>query len=118
MMSPMAFRVSILGGLAAVILAMSGPPATADSQGAVLLIDIQAGDRACYLTVRAGGRQQSLMADFELCPGGAHDASKLLRRQVRVTKVPRRVTAASCMGDMDCKKFDMVDLVIGLMEVH
>ena len=35
------------------------------------LIDLQAGDVACYAEIEVAGETQNLMADFPICPSGA-----------------------------------------------
>lgn len=84
------------------------PPASAVLQA------LQNGDRACYVVVRVGSEEQSLEGDFDLCEGGAKDATALIGKPVTYTTKKAKVLAASCEGDMDCGKSDEVDLVVTL----
>ena len=77
------------------------------------LISVESGDAACYLNVRdAEGTEEALAADFELCPGGTSDASRLVGRKVVLERRPERVMADSCEGDPECEKTETVELVV------
>ena len=75
------------------------------------LMELQNGDRACYVIVDTDAGEQSIEGDFELCPGGGHDASALIGQRVTWTTQKANVLAASCEGDVDCGKSDQVDLI-------
>ena len=75
------------------------------------LKELQNGDRACYVVVDTDAGEQSIEGDFELCPGGAQDASALIGQRVTWTTEKANVLAASCEGDVDCGKSDEVDLI-------
>ena len=75
------------------------------------LKELQNGDRACYVVVDTAAGEQSIEGDFELCPGGAQDASALIGQRVTWTTEKANVLAASCEGDVDCGKSDEVDLI-------
>lgn len=104
--------------IAAAFLASPGTTAkAAEAPAAVKLISLDNGDRACYVVVQTAKGQQSLEGDFELCPGGSHDASKLIGRRVTYTTKKAKVMAASCAGNESCRRTDLVDLVVGLTAV-
>ncbi len=91
------------------IAGSGGTPSAAAA--AVTLKELQNGDAACYVVVVDGTEEKSLPGDFELCKGGAHDASALIGKRVTFTTEKQNVLAASCQGDVDCGKSDQVDLV-------
>ncbi len=93
---------------------LAAPPAFAADPAPVKLLDLQGGDRGCYVVVQAGNAKRSLEGDFDLCPGGAKDASRLIGKMVSYATRPGKVQAASCGGDPSCKKTDSVDLVVRL----
>ncbi len=80
----------------------------------VTLQALDVGDRACYVVVAADGGKQSLEGDFELCPGGAREASALIGQRVILRQRKERVQAASCQGNPECDRFDEVDLVVAI----
>jgi hypothetical protein len=81
----------------------------------VTLISVQSGDAACYLNVKdASGAEQSLAADFELCPGGTSDASWYAGQKVTLERRPARIMADSCQGDPECTETKTVDLVVAV----
>lgn len=94
----------------------AGPTAPTGGSGAapavVTLKDLQNGDRACYVVVESADGEQSIEGDFELCAGGAHDASALIGKSITYTTERAKVQAASCQGDPECSDSDEVDLVI------
>ena len=85
--------------------APSGPPA-------VLLKGVQAGDAACYLEVESAGSPQTLMADFELCPGGGQDLTGRIGQSVHLETRKENVMADSCQGDPECTETKEVELVV------
>lgn len=73
-------------------------------------VAFQNGDRACHITLKDDrGVTFNELADFELC---AKEGS-LKDRRVALTYRPTRILAASCQGNPDCRKSDMVALVVG-----
>jgi hypothetical protein len=88
------------------------PAATTTAGPTGTLVDLQAGDRACYVVLRTDAGDQSIEGDFELCPGGARDASGFIGQAVVTSTEKASVLAASCQGDVDCGKSDQVDLVV------
>jgi hypothetical protein len=98
--------------LLAVGLALAG--CQRETPPAVTLRALDVGDRACYVVVAADGGTQSLEGDFDLCPGGAQEASALIGQRVLLTQRKERVQAASCQGDPECDRFDEVDLVVAI----
>ena len=89
-------------------------PAPAAAPVAGTLKELQNGDRACYVVVDVDGAEQSLEGDFELCAGGAHDATALIGQRVTWTTEKAKVQAASCEGAPDCTASDEVDLIMTL----
>lgn len=101
-------------GDAAAAEAPAAAPAAAPADE-LTLVGLELGDRACYVTLRkADNTEVSLEGDFELCEGGAHDASGLVGRAVTYSTQRAEVLAASCEGNMDCGKTDVVDLVVSI----
>ena len=98
------------GGNAKTTTPIAGSGGT-PSAAAVTLKELQNGDAACYVVVVDGTEEKSLPGDFELCKGGAHDASALIGKHVTFKTEKQNVLAASCQGDVDCGKSDQVDLV-------
>lgn len=90
--------------------AVGDTAARADVSGTLLRLD--EGDRACYVVVQTAAGEQSLEGDFELCPGGLDDASRLVGQRVTWSTRRASVLAASCEGDPDCGQSDEVDLVV------
>lgn len=83
------------------------------------LLSVTAGDTACYLGVRdGGGVERQLMGAFEVCPGGADDATPLIGKSVHVRTRPDKVAAPSCQGAPDCTDTVDTDLVIKVGEVR
>lgn len=91
--------------------AATTPAAPAAAGPVGTLRSLENGDRACYVVVDTDGGEQSIEGDFELCPGGGHDASALIGQRVTWTTRKASVLAAACEGDVDCGKSDEVDLV-------
>lgn len=85
-------------------------PALAPNPQGVLQ-GLENGDRACYVQLETAAGQISIEGDFDLCPGGPRDASKLVGKAVITTTEKASVLAASCGGDVDCGKSDVVDVV-------
>lgn len=98
----------------------SSPAATSPGNAAApapvvaTLTGLENGDRACYVALDLDGGAQSIEGDFELCPGGARDASALIGQRVTITRERASVLAASCQGDVDCGQSDQVDLVVSI----
>lgn len=78
------------------------------------LVGLELGDRACYVHLEADGAAVSIEGDFELCPGANNDASRLVGRTVIVVAEKGKVLAASCEGDVDCGKSDVIDVIVSL----
>jgi hypothetical protein len=92
--------------------ASGAPPKAAE---VFTLVSVQAGDAACYLSVKdSNGAEQSLPADFDLCPGGTSDATAQVGRKVTLERRPGQVMADSCSGDPNCTATKTVDLVIAI----
>lgn len=91
------------------------PVADAPLTGEAVLEGLELGDRACYVQLATDAGSTSREGDFELCPGAARDASKLVGKRVVYTAERANVLAASCAGDVDCGKSDVVDIITTLV---
>jgi hypothetical protein len=91
------------------------PVAAAPLTGEAVLEGLELGDRACYVQLATDAGSTSREGDFELCPGAARDASKLVGKRVVYTAERANVLAASCAGDVDCGKSDVVDIITTLV---
>lgn len=91
------------------------PVAAAPLTGEAVLEGLELGDRACYVQLGTDAGSISREGDFELCPGAARDASKLVGKRVVYTAERANVLAASCAGDVDCGKSDAVDVITTLV---
>lgn len=78
------------------------------------LVGLELGDRACYVHLETAGAPISTEGDFELCLGGKNDATRLVGRTVVIATEKANVLAASCQGDADCGKSDVVELIVSL----
>jgi len=76
---------------------------------------LEHGDRACYVTLRRPGGDAILPGDFELCAGGAYDATALVGQRVRIATKKTPIQAMSCQGNPDCTDSETVDLVIAIL---
>ena len=85
---------------------------TAPAPAAVTLADLQSGDTSCYAIFSTGSGEATMNADFDLCPGGAKDASALKGSLVTYRTEKANVIATSCQGDPECKDTEEVDLVV------
>nr|WP_315486201.1 hypothetical protein [uncultured Undibacterium sp.] len=72
------------------------------------------GDRACYVVLANKAGEKEREGAFELCAGGPNDASALIGKRVTFTTERAKVTAASCAGNIDCGKSDVVNLIVSL----
>jgi hypothetical protein len=79
--------------------------------GTGMMVSVTSGDASCVVVLNVGGKEQTMPGDYNLCPGGERDASKLAGKQVSYTTQPGNVAAASCQGDPDCKATDHVNIV-------
>ncbi|MFM7676591.1 MAG: hypothetical protein ACKO5F_13655 [Synechococcus sp.] len=85
-------------------------PSPASGPATGILRSLQNGDRACYAEVEdARGVRRNLEAAFELC-----ERTDLIGRRVRLVRRTARVLAASCQGDPDCGRSDVVQLIVEL----
>ena len=75
-----------------------------------LVTGVEAGDRACYLTLAtdAGGVEE-VMGDFSLCEGQA-----ILNERVQIEYAPDVVPAASCGGDPACLDTETVAFAVAV----
>lgn len=74
-------------------------------------VSFQNGDRGCLITFEDDrGRAFRELADFELC-----DQEKSLKgKRLALTYKATRVQSPSCQGDPDCKKSDLVVIVVAV----
>lgn len=95
-----------------VVLAAASVKTKSPTGPVVVLKRLTSGDRGCYPEFQgADGKDFTIVGDFELCPGGGRDATPLIGKKVTYSTEKAKVLAASCQGDMDCGKSDVVDLV-------
>lgn len=79
---------------------------------------VELGDMSCYITViDEKGAEHVWPADFALCPGAPGDVSKLIGLPVRLTWGKANVLSASCAGQVDCGKSDLIDIVKAVLPV-
>ena len=72
-----------------------------------VLIELQSGDVACYLTLKdQKGREFTELAIFEIC-----EMTQLVGKRVRSSYRIDSVLADSCQGDPECKDTQKVALV-------
>lgn len=77
-----------------------------DARPVVTVLDVQDGDRSCYLVVReASGARATHHARFDLCDDG------LVGQRVRLTLTPAEIASAACEGEPDCDRTERVLLV-------
>ena len=75
------------------------------------VVDMNAGDIACYIDFKDDkGAEFSESGDFEFC----ENPKKYVGKRFALTYKLSKVQAASCQGDPDCKKSDIVPLVVGM----
>lgn len=85
----------------------------------VTLNSLEQGDTSCGVQfTRGDGSEGFLDGDFELCPGGANDATGLIGQPVRFTIEMGNVMAASCEGDPECPDTETVEIVMTIMPVE
>ncbi len=94
------------------------PPAIAQDGSAApetgLLTDLENGDISCYLALKPeGGEPVYVSADFALC-----EQTDLIDSTVRLVYEEASVLAASCEGDMDCGKSDIILLAVEMTKAH
>lgn len=79
------------------------------------VVSVTSGDAACYVELgKSDGTTQTYPSDFELCPGGAHDATPLIGKLVTPTFEKTQIIADSCQGDPECKDHQEVEGVKAL----
>jgi hypothetical protein len=71
------------------------------------LIDLQAGDAACYAEIEVAGETQNLMADFPIC-----EQDGLIGQPVRFAWTQAQVLAAIA-GRRGLRRSDTVNLIDG-----
>ncbi len=114
-MQRLALVVVLLGsGCGGQATAPTTAPPRDEPPAVVTLKALQNGDRACYVIVESDHGEQSIAGSFELCPGGAQDATALIGKPIRFTTERANVAAASCEGNPECSDSDEVDLVTSI----
>ena len=84
------------------------PLAAQDKKTVGTLLSMQAGDVACYLTLRdESGQTFRELAGFDIC-----EEKALIDTRVRLTYMESRVIADECAGNPDCTKTRPVMLVV------
>jgi hypothetical protein len=79
----------------------------------VTVVEMQPGDRGCYLTVaEASGEAVMHLADYGVC-----ERPDLVGLRVTLTVAPTRVQAAACAGDPACTDSEVEDLVTDVQVV-
>ena len=69
---------------------------------------VEAGDRACYLTLRTDdGGATTVYGDFSLC-----ESDGLMNRRIQIEYAPETILAASCDGDPECLETEMVAMAV------
>ena len=72
--------------------------------------DVEAGEQACYLTLRTdAGATEEVTGDFSLCGGQA-----ILGERVQIEYVPDVVPAASCGDDPECLDTETVPFAVAV----
>lgn len=100
---PVLCVAALCGGLAAAGAGAPRHPASA------VLVRAEAGDRACYLTLKdPGGRETQVPARFEVCEA----APALAGRRVDLSWGALRLSAADCVGDPACPRSETVTGVV------
>ncbi|MBM3622173.1 MAG: hypothetical protein FJX20_15935 [Alphaproteobacteria bacterium] len=79
------------------------------------VLSSEAGDRGCYMRIAdERGVTSEEIAEFELC----ERKPSLTGRRVTLTWRLDQVQAASCQGDVNCKKTDLVPLIVGARPIN
>jgi len=74
---------------------------------------MQAGDVACYVDlIGDDGKTYQSLANFEIC-----DKTRLIGKRVNIYYEQGNVMAASCEGDMDCRKTETVWIINKMTEI-
>ncbi len=73
-----------------------------------VVTEVEAGDRACYLTLRTDdGGSTTVFGDFSLC-----ETNGLMGRRIQIAYAPDDILAASCQGDPDCLETETVPMAV------
>ncbi len=90
--------------------ALQSDSSNADYETPVTLVSMQAGDAACYLTVRPDGdAEHTEVADFRMC-----ERDDLVGQHVVLTVTPSQILADSCQGNPACTDLKAVNIVTGM----
>ena len=82
------------------------------------LKEVSQGDAACYVTVvDAAGVETTHPGTFDLCPGGAADASNYVGFPVQLTFGTQPMMGPSCEGDPACTETEEVEAVTTITPV-
>ena len=102
------FALSTLLAAHAPALAEEATPETG------VLNALENGDVSCYLALTPpGGEEIYVSADFALC-----ERQDLIGSKVSLRYEEARVLAASCEGDMDCGKTDIIQLAVEMTKAE
>lgn len=83
-------------------------PAMAQQTKVGTIVTMQSGDTSCFVQLRDdAGKRFDDRADFEICT-----QRSLIGKRVTLTYKSAKVMAASCQGDVDCRKSDTVVLIV------
>ena len=90
--------------------ALRSDSSTTDYETPVTLVSMEAGDAACYLTVRPdGAAERTEVADYRMC-----ERDDLVGKSVVLTVTPSQILAGSCNGDPACTDLEAVNMVTGM----
>lgn len=79
-----------------------------------VLTEAQAGDVACYLSLKADdGTEFQESAAFEIC-----EDTGLIGKRLKLSYSVENVLAAECEGDVDCGKSDQIVLVTAVRVIE
>lgn len=73
-----------------------------------VVTDVEAGDRACSLTLRTDdGGSTTVFGDFSLC-----ETNGLMGERIQIEYAPDDILAASCQGDPECLETETVAMAV------
>lgn len=76
------------------------------------LKEVSQGDVACYVVVTdQAGAETTHPGSFDLCPGGAADASNYIGFPVTLTFMKGNLLAPECEGNPDCPETEEAEIV-------
>ena len=72
-----------------------------------VVTDMESSDRACMLTLRENGADQTVYADYSVC-----DSNAIVGQRVQIEYAPNDIPAASCEGDPECLDTETVAMAV------